>query len=146
MNAKAQDPVPPNETETPAPRDLPPAARRALEEAAARRAALKSAGPPEFNGRGGTIPQRLLLMNGNLVKEKTRDELFNAANLIAGLAPNDRAAVETAYLIVLTRTPTAPELTHFESRLAGSKGKDRAHLLEDLYWALINVIEFSWNH
>jgi hypothetical protein len=58
MNAKAQDPVPPNETETPALRDLPPAARRALEEAAARRAALKPAGPPELNGRGGLDPVR----------------------------------------------------------------------------------------
>jgi hypothetical protein len=39
-------------------RDLPPAARRALEEAAARRAQFKSAPPPELNGRGGLDPAR----------------------------------------------------------------------------------------
>ena len=47
------------ETEAKAPgRDLPPAALRALEEAAARRAEPKPAPPREFNGRGGPDPVR----------------------------------------------------------------------------------------
>jgi hypothetical protein len=103
-------------------------------------------GEDEFAGRGGTIPQRLLLMNGELVHQKTRDELFNAANLIASMAPDDRAGVQTAYLVVLTRQPTADELAHFSHRLEGSKEKDRAHRMEDIYWTLINSTEFSWNH
>jgi hypothetical protein len=103
-------------------------------------------GEDEFAGRGGTIPQRLLLMNGYLVKEKTKDELFNAANLIASMAPTDRAAVETAYLVILTRKPTPVEREHFARRLEGTKEKERAHRLEDLYWTLINSTEFSWNH
>jgi hypothetical protein len=103
-------------------------------------------GEDEFASRGETIPQRLLLMNGNLVKDKTKEELFNAANLIAGMASSDRQAVETAYLAVLTRKPIAEELAHFESRLAGSKGKDRSARMEDLYWTLLNSTEFSWNH
>ena len=103
-------------------------------------------GEDEFAGRGGTIPQRLLLMNGNLVKEKTKDELLNAANQIASMAPNDAAAVETAYLVVLTRRPSAEEAKHFIKRLDNVKGKERAWRLEDLYWTLINSTEFSWNH
>ena len=63
--------------------------------------------------RGGTIPQRLLLMNGDLVREKTKDDLFNASRRIAELAPDDRQAVEIAYLAVLTRRPTPEELAHF---------------------------------
>jgi hypothetical protein len=39
-------------------RDLPPAARRALEEAEARRAHAKPAPPREHNGRGGLDPVR----------------------------------------------------------------------------------------
>jgi hypothetical protein len=39
-------------------RDLPPAARRALEEAEERRAQSKPAPPPELNGRGGLDPAR----------------------------------------------------------------------------------------
>jgi hypothetical protein len=39
-------------------RDLPPAARRALAEAEARRAQSQPETPPELNGRGGLDPAR----------------------------------------------------------------------------------------
>ena len=39
-------------------RDLPEAARRALEEAKVRRAEAKATPPREFNGRGGLDPAR----------------------------------------------------------------------------------------
>lgn len=103
-------------------------------------------GEDEFDGRGGTIPQRLLLMNGELVKDKTKSFAFNAATRIGWLAPTDAKAVETAYLVVLTRRPTPPEAEHFQARLVGRKGDDRADRMEDLYWTLINSSEFSWNH
>ncbi len=104
------------------------------------------AGEDEFDARGGTIPQRLLLMNGKLVKDRTQEGLFNAATRIGWLAPDDRKAVETAYLVVLTRRPTAREAAHFEARLAGTAGKERSRRLEDLFWALFNSTEFAWNH
>ena len=63
-------------------------------------------GEDEFDARGGTIPQRLLLMNGEIVREKIKDGFFNATTRIAELAPGDRQAVETAYLAVFTRRPT----------------------------------------
>lgn len=104
-------------------------------------------GTDEFDARAGTIPQRLLLMNGDLVKEKTQVDLFNASAQIATLAPDNRVAVETAYLAVLTRRPTATEASHFEQRLAGAADdQERSRRLEDLYWALVNSTEFSWNH
>lgn len=104
-------------------------------------------GEDEFDDRGGTITQRLLMMNGELVHEQTKSTpLLNAASKIAQLAPDDRTAVETAYLAVLTRSPTAAEATRFVGHLAGSRGADRATQLEDLYWILLNSTEFSWNH
>ena len=103
-------------------------------------------GEDEFSGRGGTIPQRLLLMNGGLVHEKTKDALFNAATRIGWLAPDDATAVRTAYLVVLTRLPTPAEAQHFEGRLGGAQGNERARRLEDLFWALLNSTEFAWNH
>jgi hypothetical protein len=102
-------------------------------------------GEDEFDGKGGTIPQRLLLMNGKLVHEKTKEDIFNAATRIAWMAPDDRRAVETAYLTVLTRRPTPQEAAHFE-KLLGEPGGKRTERLEDLYWALINSSEFSWDH
>jgi hypothetical protein len=103
-------------------------------------------GDDEFDGRGGTIPQRLLLMNGQLEHERTKDDPFNASGRIAMLAPDDRTAVETAYLAVLTRRPTAEEASHFVMRLGDMHGSRRGQGMEDLYWTLLNSTEFSWNH
>ena len=107
------------------------------------------AGEAEMEEGGGTIPQRLLMMNGDLVKDKTKDDLIsNAATRIAVLAPESGAAVEMAYLAVLSRRPTTPELAHFVARLDGvdNNGGNRKEHLEDLYWTLLNSTEFSWNH
>jgi hypothetical protein len=103
-------------------------------------------GEDEFDARGGTIPQRLLLMNGEVVREQIKDGLFGATSQIASLAPDDIKAVETAYLAVLTRRPSAEESAQFAGRLAGTSGDERKRRLSDLYWTLINSTEFSWNH
>ena len=104
-------------------------------------------GSDEFDERGGTVPQRLLLMNGQLVKDKTKDDLVgNAATRIAVLAPSDQLAIETATLAVLTRRPTAAENKYFLARLEGTSGTQRNERLEDLYWSLLNSTEFAWNH
>jgi len=104
------------------------------------------AGDQEFDERPETIPQRLLLMNGQLVQERTKQDLSNAATRIALLAPDDATAVETAYLAVLTRRPSPAEQKHFVARLAGARRNERQSRLEDLYWSLINSTEFAWNH
>jgi hypothetical protein len=100
----------------------------------------------EFARSHGTIPQRLLMMNGDLVDGKAKEELLNASAQIAMFAPDDVAAVETAYLSVLTRRPTPAERDHFAAKLAGTKGDERKKRLSDLYWVLFNVTEQSWNH
>jgi hypothetical protein len=104
-------------------------------------------GEDEFGAHGGTIPQRLLLMNGNVLKEKTKENLvLNASTRIAALAPDDAKAIETAYLSILTRRPTDMESRHFANRLGGAKQTQRNRRMEDVYWTLLNSSEFSWNH
>jgi hypothetical protein len=104
-------------------------------------------GADEFGDHGGTLPQRLLMMNGELVHEKTKDSLLgNAATQIAAFAPSDERAIETAMLAVLSRRPTPAETTHFTQALAGATGARRNQLLEDMYWSLLNSTEFAWNH
>ncbi len=103
------------------------------------------AGIEELDERGGTIPQRLLMMNGKLVEEKTRDDFLTAPAQIALLAPDDPTAVETAYLAALTRRPDPEELAHFRKQLA-APGASRKERLCDLAWTLLNATEFSWNH
>jgi hypothetical protein len=102
-------------------------------------------GEDEFDGKGGTIPQRLLMMNGTLTGRKIKEDLFNAATRIALMAPDDAQAVDAAYLAVLTRRPTPAEAAHFRAFLGESR-LSRPQRLEDVYWALLNATEFSWNH
>lgn len=102
-------------------------------------------GDDEFDSRGGTIPQRLLMMNGTLIHDRIKDNPFNASTRIAMMAKNDAHAVETAYMTVLTRRPTTEEAEHFQRALADAS-LTRAQRLEDMFWALVNSTEFSWNH
>lgn len=103
-------------------------------------------GEDEFDGRGGTIPQRLLMMNGEIVKDRTKAGMLNGATQIGYFAPDDEKAVSIAYLTVLSRVPTPEERRHFLARLAGSKGDKRGERMSDLLWSLVNSTEFSWNH
>ena len=105
-------------------------------------------GEDEFNLIGGTIPQRLIMMNGQLVSERTEPNglLLNAPSQIATLSPDDSTAVVTTYLAVLSRLPTRHEAEHFERRLSKTRGDIRRDRLSDLYWVLINSSEFIWNH
>ena len=100
----------------------------------------------EFAKAHGTIPQRLLMMNGDLVDAKVREELLNASSQVAMFAPDDGAAVDTAYLTVLTRRPKPKEREYFSAKLAGTTGDDRRRKLADMYWVLFNSSEMSWNH
>jgi hypothetical protein len=102
-------------------------------------------GEDEFDGHGGTIPQRLLLMNGQLLRDKIKDAPFNASRQIGWMALDDARAVEAAYLSVLTRRSTPEEADYFQRFLAESE-LSRAQRFEDLFWTLINSTEFSWNH
>jgi hypothetical protein len=104
-------------------------------------------GDDEFNDQASTIPQRLLLMNGELVKERTRPQpLVTATSRLAMLSRDPQRQVEAAYLAVLTRRPTPTEWAHFVTRLHDVSPRQRGQALEDLYWTLVNSSEFSWNH
>ncbi len=104
-------------------------------------------GEDEFDDRGITIPQRLLMMNGELVNERTKTNLlFNASSQISTFADNDRDAIKAAYLACFTRPPTASEIAYFKDRLQETRGGTRSQVLTDLFWVLLNSTEFSWNH
>ena len=104
-------------------------------------------GEDEFTERGSTIPQRLLLMNGDLVKERTRpNPLVSASTRIALLTGDPETQVIAAFLTTLTRRPSFEELSHFASRLRDREDRNLQQAVEDLSWALINSSEFCWNH
>lgn len=103
-------------------------------------------GEDEFSERGCTIPQVLLVMNGDLVQDRTAQNFFNGATRIGWQASNDETAVETAFLCILTRRPSPEMREQFVNRLRGTRGQERSARMEDLYWSLLNSTEFKWNH
>ena len=104
-------------------------------------------GQDEFDEFSGTLPQRLILMNGELVHQRTKEDVvLNAATRIGKLAPSDAIAIESAYLATLTRRPTRAEVTHFQSQSRKLKSSKSAQFMEDLFWTLMNSTEYSWNH
>ncbi len=105
-------------------------------------------GEDDFDNASGTIPQRLLLMNGNMVTDNVKgNPLVGASTRISMLSPDNKTAVESAYLAVFTRKPSPDEAAHFEGLLANTKSiQSRSSAVSDLYWTLMNATEFSWNH
>lgn len=104
-------------------------------------------GEDEFKVRAGTIPQRLIMMNGSLVSDRTTENFVrNASTRLAALSTNNQKTIEVAYLAIFTREPSPEEAQYFGEQLAGRTGQERREAIEDLYWTLLNSTEFSWNH
>ena len=102
-------------------------------------------GEDEFDQENVTITQRLLMMNGKLVRERTeQNPVLNASSHINMFAPDDATVVDTIYLAVLNRHPTASQQTHFIERMQAADTRQQA--IEDLYWVLLNSSEMAWNH
>lgn len=100
-------------------------------------------GVEELQDWSGTISQALLRMNGELSRELSTLNPFFAPGRIAATASTPEKKIETIYLSCLTRKPTKVEMNHFLDRFANDPEDE---VVEDLYWALFNSPEFSWNH
>lgn len=90
-----------------------------------------------------TMPQVLHLMNGEALERRLDDESGRLKGLLrSGKA--DREVVDALFLATLGRRPTGEQWRAIESTLA--KANDRAGVLRDLLWALVNSKEFLFNH
>lgn len=102
-------------------------------------------GQDEFEQDNITITQRLLMMNGRLVRERTENNpLLNASSHIRMFTKDPDIAIQTVYLAVLNRYPTETEQEHYHARLESAESRQQA--IEDLYWVLLNSSEMAWNH
>lgn len=102
-------------------------------------------GEDEFLDRGETVTQRLLLLNGNMIDGRVSNGLNSPAH-IGFLSPDPETALEAVYLATLTRLPSDAEARHFHSQLKELSGDEYNSKIQDIYWTLINSVEFVWNH
>ncbi|MEL7495982.1 MAG: DUF1553 domain-containing protein [Planctomycetota bacterium] len=102
-------------------------------------------GEDEFEDRGETVTQRLLMLNGNMISERLKSVL-SSCSLLSQLSPNAETTVETVYLATLSRRPNQDEKERFIAVVEDKFGNDRKREVLDIYWSLINSAEFRWNH
>ena len=100
-------------------------------------------GENEFEATGETVTQKLLMFNGEMVNTRIGDGSFSSGH-IAGLSPDNETAIETVFLATLSRRPTDQEYDYFLERYKENDDSKAATM--QLYWSLINSLEFGWNH
>jgi hypothetical protein len=88
----------------------------------------------------GTIPQALFLMNAPIVHARTQARPGTPLGRILAKSSGDREAVDSLYMLVLSRKPNPKELAVVGEYLA--KSDDRKEAFEDVYWSLVNSTEF----
>jgi hypothetical protein len=93
----------------------------------------------------GTIPQALMMMNGDLIKRATNGEKGSFLYGIAHSTMKDQDKIGRLYMAALSRKPTNSELSAAQQLWLLRKG-DTVGALQDIFWAVLNSNEFILNH
>jgi hypothetical protein len=94
----------------------------------------------------GTIPQALMMMNGDLVnKAISIDKGSFLARVAADSKLANSAKINYLYTAALARKPTKDEVYAANTLVQLRKG-DTAAAMQDIWWALLNSNEFILNH
>jgi hypothetical protein len=94
----------------------------------------------------GTIPQTLMMMNGDLINKATSTEKGGFLQRVAtDPKMNNAAKINHLYLAALARKPTPQEITLANELMVLRKG-DPVAALQDVWWAILNSNEFILNH
>ena len=88
----------------------------------------------------GSIPQALMMMNGELTGAAVGGEPGSFLNRVLTEEGDPRSAVERLFVAALGRTPSRGELTAASRLVAGSESPLYGY--QDLFWALLNSNEF----
>ena len=104
-------------------------------------------GEDELSPENETIPQRLLLLNGSMIRERTNPEpLAIPLARIANQASSDSQCIEVCFLSTLNRRPTPEEQRYFVAKVEGLSGEERVRAVSEISWVLMNSTEFLWSH
>lgn len=88
----------------------------------------------------GTIPQALMMMNGELIAEATSAEPGSFLNEVLKTQSSPTEAIQRLYMASLGRLPESRELAAAKKLFAASPTVIAGY--QDLFWALLNSNEF----
>jgi hypothetical protein len=94
-----------------------------------------------------SILQALTLMNGKFIADATSlDKSETLAAVSASPFMTTSAKVEALYLAALGRKPGKAELTKLVNYVDGGEAAGQKKRLADVFWTLLNSVEFRVNH
>lgn len=93
----------------------------------------------------GTIPQALMMFNGDLVKKAISAEKGSFLYQVATSNLKSADKIEYLFEAALARRPTNEEINIANQLLYARKG-DTAAALQDIFWAVLNSNEFILQH
>jgi hypothetical protein len=94
----------------------------------------------------GTIPQTLMMMNGDLMEKATSTTQGSFLYRVAtDNKMNNAAKIRRLYEAALARQPSSREIA-LANELLQLRGGDAAAALQDIWWAVLNSNEFILNH
>ena len=93
----------------------------------------------------GSIPQSLMLFNGDLIREAISTE---AGSWLHGMVQNKSAVadkIQYLYIAGLGRR-ARPDEVSIAQKLLAARNNDVGGMLQDMWWAILNSNEFIFNH
>jgi hypothetical protein len=93
----------------------------------------------------GSIPQVLMMFNGELIKQATSTGKGGFLDRVASSDLKNAAKIDLLYQAALARKPQGREIAEANAMLAARKG-DAVGALQDIWWAVLNSNEFIINH
>lgn len=92
----------------------------------------------------GTIPQALMMMNGELVRDAISIKPGSHLHELITGKGTESQKVNRLFLTALSRPATKPEIAMAQRHLQGST--EPLVVFQDLFWVLLNSNEFIFNH
>jgi hypothetical protein len=99
----------------------------------------------EMTTFNGTIPQALMMMNGDLIKKATNGEKGSFLWKIANSNLSNAQKIDYLFVAGLARKPSRTETDIANKLLVARKG-DAVAALQDMWWAVLNSNEFVMIH
>lgn len=96
----------------------------------------------DFNG---TIPQALMMMNGDLVRKATSWDKGSYLDRLSASSLSNDQKINHLYMAALTRKPNKGEVNIAQQSWIARKGKT-VEALQDIFWVLLNSNEFILVH
>ncbi|MFT5300074.1 MAG: hypothetical protein ACI814_000848 [Mariniblastus sp.] len=99
----------------------------------------------ESTSFNGTIPQVLMLFNGDMIKQATDTKKGSLIGRLAVSGKSYLQCVDELFVSGLTRNSTSKE-KDLAKKLLAARGGDAKEALKDVWWVVLNSNEFIFNH